>query len=907
MTLNLTLLLLGLGSGAMISLSALGLVLMFRSSGVLNFATGGIGMTCSYVFFDLTKQQQWSVLPAAVGSVVVGAILGLISYGVVIVLPRHSSNIMRVMATLGILVILQSIMQLRYGPNPLVVDDFLPSGMVGFGGGVQIPASRIVLVVVAVLLTAALTSIYTRTRFGLATTAAAENERKLAALGWRIGAVGSLNWSIGGALAGLAGVLLAPITGVALGNGTALTVTVLAAALIGSLRSFSLTLVGGMVIGMLQALFVVRDFGLDGLADAIPFVVIVAVIIFRGRGLPLRSYVGDRLPRVGTGALSPPLIVGGVAGVLILIGPVLNDNGTRALTTSMITAITLLSFTVLVGYAGQMSLAQVTLGAFSGLVAARLVADLGWPFALAMLAGVITVVPVGLLVGLPSARTRGASLAIATLGLAVAIQSLIFQNEAMSGGQVGIPLSVDGSLPIFGIDFGSFFHPDRFAWLVLGFLVVLAVLVANLRRGVVGRHMIAVRSNERAAAGLGINVVSTKLWAFAIASCIAGVAGVLTAFRGTAALFSQITVINNVVMIGYAIVGGVGGALGALFGSALDPGGAGNATLGLVVDVGPVAMGAVGGVLLIFTIITSPDGIAVAVADGFIASRRKRADAKIERWMTGGEGDANWVDDGDAVVRRAVLSVQQITVRFGPVTAVSEVDIRVEPGEIVGVIGANGAGKTTLIDSITGFVAAEGTVRLGDRDLRDLSAHDRARCGLGRSWQSLEIFEDLTVLENLRAAADPRPWWAALADLVHPERNRPTIALRRAVTALGLEDSLGATPGELSTGRRKLVALARTIAAEPSVILLDEPCSGLDHDEREEAGRVITMLAKELGMGVMLVEHDVHLVRQLCDRVVALDFGRTIASGTPEDVLSSPFVASAFLGDVAVATAAGSV
>lgn len=893
MTLNITLLLLGLGSGAMIALSGLGLVLMFRSSGVLNFATGGIGMASAYLYFDMTKTQGWPVPLAVVLCILLGAALGALSYLAVIVLPRQSSNIMRVMATLGILVILQALVQLRYGSNTVAVDDFLPTGSLALGGGVEVANSRIALVIVAILLTIGLSLIYSRTRFGLATTALAENERKLAGLGWRIGVVGSINWAVGGALSGLAGVLLAPVTGVDLGIGTALTVTVLAAALIGGLRSFSLTLAGGMVIGMLQSLFAVEDLGVEGLSEAIPFVVIVGVIIFRGRGLPLRSYIGDRLPKLGTGVVSPPAVIAAVALAVLFIGPILNDNGTRALTTSMLTAITLLSFTVLVGYAGQMSLAQVTLGAFGGFIAAKVTIEWGLPFPLALVAGVLGVIPVGLLVGLPSARARGASLAIATLGLAVAIQALVFGNASLSGGNRGLPLSGTGSFTIFGVDFGSFKYVDRFAYLALGFLVLTAVLVANLRRGVVGRHMIAVRGNERAASALGINVVSTKLWAFAIASAIAGVSGVISVFRGPAALFSNVSVLNNIVTIGYAIVGGVGGALGALFGSFIEPTGAGNSLLGLVLDISPLWMSAIGGALLINAVIQVPDGIGIQVASSFQKKGAQRSEAKIQRWLSSGDRD-----EVEQQVEPATLEVKGITVRFGPVTAVNNVDLTVGPGEIVGVIGANGAGKTTLIDSITGFVPSDGSVRIGDTDLSGLSTHERARRGLGRSWQTLEIFEDLSVLENLRAASDLREPLAPLADLVRPGRSVPSHTLRRAVNALDLEDHLGSSPGELSTGQRKLVALARAISAGPSILLLDEPCSGLDQDERAEVGKVITMLARELGMGVLLVEHDVALVRSLCDRVVALDFGRVIGRGDPDDVLSTPAVAGAFLGEV---------
>ena len=302
MSLNITLLLLGVGAGSIIALSALGLVLMYRSSGVVNFATGGIGMACSFVFWDLTREADWAALPAGIVCVVLGAVLGLITYVLVMVLPRTGSNLTRVIATLAVLIILESAVQIRYGPNPLAVDEYLPKGSVDFGGGVAVPASRLILIAIAVVLSVALALAYSRTTFGLATTAAAENRRKLAAFGWRIGTVGSVNWALGGALAGLAGVLLAPISGVAISNGHTLMVTVLAAALIGGLRSFWWTLAGGIAIGMMQSLFGIHDLGITGLADAVPFIAIIGVLAIRGRSLPLRSFVGERLPRVGTGA-----------------------------------------------------------------------------------------------------------------------------------------------------------------------------------------------------------------------------------------------------------------------------------------------------------------------------------------------------------------------------------------------------------------------------------------------------------------------------------------------------------------------------------------------------------------------------------------------------------------------------
>ena len=897
-----TLLLLGIGSGSLVALSALGLVLMYRSSGVVNFSTGAVGMVCSFVMWDLTRNAGWSAWPAGFVSVLLGALLGVISYVLVMVLPRRNSNLTRVIGTLAILIILESAAQLRYGTDAETVNAFLPSSSINFGGGIAIPTSQVILAGIAVLLTVVLAWAYARTTFGLATTAVSERPRRLAALGWRIGAVGSINWAIGGALAGLAGVLLAPIIGVSIANGNVLTVAVLAAALIGGMRSFTLTLVGGVVIGMLQSLFSIHDLGIPGLADAIPFAAIIGVIAVRGRGLPLRSFVGDRLPSVGSGQFRPATILAGMALVVVLIGFVLNANGVAGLTTTMLTAISLLSLTVLLGYAGQMSLAQYTLAGVGGLIAAQLVGNAGFPFLIALPLAVLGTIPVGLIVGLPSARTRGVSLAIATLGLAVAIQALVFTNDSLSGGLNGIALSSSGNFTILGVDFTSFFHPDRFAFLVLGFIFVLCLLVANLRRSASGRRMIAVRGNERAAAGLGVNVVTTKMWAFGLAAAITAVGGVLSTFESPTAVFTGTSILNNVYYVGYSVVGGVGSVLGALFGGTLDPDGIGSGLLNKLFGIGPVTVALLGGALLLFNIIAAPDGLATMTATQLSEIRERIVGLVFCRRERTERGHRAYLEQGAETtgrVRSSTLKVSSVEVAFGPVTAVDRVELQVQPGEVVGVIGANGAGKTTLIDAITGFVPSKGTIELGDEDLSSLPAHARARAGIARSWQTLELIEDLSVLDNLRTASDSPHWWSVLLDLFRPKRGRPTAALLGAIQSLGLDEHLGRKPSELPTGQRKLVALARAMASEPSVLLLDEPCSGLDQDEREEVGRVIRMLAQTLGMGVLLVEHDIHLVRRIADRIVALDFGRVIATGAPDEVLTDPLVMSAFLGEVA--------
>jgi branched-chain amino acid transport system ATP-binding protein len=252
-----------------------------------------------------------------------------------------------------------------------------------------------------------------------------------------------------------------------------------------------------------------------------------------------------------------------------------------------------------------------------------------------------------------------------------------------------------------------------------------------------------------------------------------------------------------------------------------------------------------------------------------------------------------------------VLQASGVSVHYGGVQALADVDLEVNDGELVGLIGPNGAGKTTFVDALTGFARYTGTLRIDGRDLGGMAAHQRARLGLTRTWQSTELFDDLTVSENLAVGSRrPSPWQAAKELISSQATSTPAIEQALDLVELGWAADL--MPDELSQGQRKLVGVARAIATGPRLMLLDEPAAGLDTAESEELGRRLRSLA-HAGTAMLLIEHDMGLVLSVCDRIVVLEFGKVIAAGTPEEVRRNPRVVEAYLGSAGAQRAAESL
>jgi branched-chain amino acid transport system ATP-binding protein len=248
----------------------------------------------------------------------------------------------------------------------------------------------------------------------------------------------------------------------------------------------------------------------------------------------------------------------------------------------------------------------------------------------------------------------------------------------------------------------------------------------------------------------------------------------------------------------------------------------------------------------------------------------------------------------------AILSTHGLSVRYGGVAALTDVDISVDAGQVVGLIGPNGAGKTTFVDAVTGFARSSGDVRLAGQSIRGVAPHKLAPLGLSRTWQGGELFEDLSVRENLQVADSRRSRrqhvTRALMRNAGREHAEETLAL------LGISSLADAQPEDLSQGHRKLVGVARAVMGRPQVICLDEPAGGLDSAESEALGSVIKGIA-ERGMACLLIDHDMNLVLSISDQVVVLDFGEVIASGSADEVRRDRRVVEAYLGSAATEVA----
>ena len=529
------------------------------------------------------------------------------------------------------------------------------------------------------------------------------------------------------------------------------------------------------------------------------------------------------------------------------------------LTGVLITGVALQSLGLVAGRAGMIALCQMSFAGVGAWTVGYLnVAEVPGGLTVWILLGGLAAVAFGVAIGLPALRLRGINLAIVTLSFATAFDTIL--ATITYPGQTAF-IQVARPAP-FDSDGGYFVF-------ALLFYVAIAVLLEFLARARIGASWLAIRHSERAAAAHGVSIAASKLSAFAISAFIAGISGgLLAGYLGTL-VAENFSMMQSLSLYAVAVMAGARFAEGAIIGALLVimfP--EILRRLSLPQDLGNVLF-AIGATQALST--------GEAMSETFRRLGRKLLPARKQPEKT---APGVLPRPAPGAAPRPVLSIENLTVRYGSVVALDRVNLAVPVGTVAGLIGPNGAGKSTFIDAVTGFLPSyEGSVRLGGEALDRLPAHLRARAGVRRTWQTNRIAPELTVGGYLALAA----------------KGLPETETRKLLAWLDCPDP--ETPvAKVDAGTRRLLDVAGVVAARPAIVLLDEPAAGQSHEETLRLGRRIAEIPELFGTAVLLVEHDMDLVRSVCAEVTVLDFGQVIASGPPARVLTDGTVKKAYLG-----------
>lgn len=565
----------GLVLGSIYAISALGLVLTYTSSRVLNFAHGAIAYSAAVFYYWLNHDQGWSIpLSACITIFVMCPLLGLFLWAVLFRHLTHAPPEVRFVSTVGLWVALPALVKILFPFTKGEVYDargLLEEPTHFFDViGVNVTDAQAAVLISAAVIAIALTVVIRMTPIGLSMRGSVDSPRTARISGINTSAITAGSWMVGTSLAGFAGVLLTPILGLSEIQFTFLLVASLAAAVVGRLTSLPLTFAGAMLIGLLQgiSLDILPDEGVlaKGFRPSLPFIVmLVALLAYQGlrrekfevdlRAGPAEAEAPAPPRRTGWRAAVGPLIV---ALALVSVPLWLDDFWIGVVSQGIALAVLFLTFTLVTGEGGMLSLCQATLAGVGAFGAALLATNAGWPVGLAVLAGACIAVPVGLLVAALSLRLGDIYLALATFAFALLIENLVFAREDFSNFDAGVTLL----RPVFlGIDFND---RTNFYLLLIAVFCVVALLIVTLRRGTSGLVFASMRSSETAAATTGIGIVRTKLLLFGASAFCAGLGGALLAMTIGRATPSSFNVLIGIVWLAIVVTWGVRSVVGAL-------------------------------------------------------------------------------------------------------------------------------------------------------------------------------------------------------------------------------------------------------------------------------------------------------------------------------------------------------
>lgn len=921
--------------GLVYAILAAGFVLIYRATGVLNFAQGEIGAFGVAIFTFLAAGLDVPYWIAFVLAVIASAIVGAVIELSVIRRLFTSSRLVILIATIGIaqLLVVARVSLPKDGSDSTFPLPFTTSWQVT--DSILLVPRDILILIVAPLTIGLLALFMTRTRWGLMVRASAANPDTARVFGISVKQTSTIVWTIAAAFAAVTAIMIAPIQGITPGNivgsgaaaiGPGLMVRALLVSLIARMRSLPMTLVGGLAVGISESLIRANvDQSNRSIVDLWIFgaTVVLVLLWVRGRGddtpfsLSVKvKPIADRLRSIWyvrhLNTMGFALLF-----TLLAVVPLLMRQQSQQFvwTDVLIFAMMAMPLSMLTGWAGQFTLGQF---AFVGLGSGVMVmvthgidlpipfvsgVGLELPWGVALVLATLIGAAAALLIGVSALRVKGPFLAVVTLAFAVAASTWVFKQAWFTGSEYSTTSPFMEPPAFLGLDF-----TDRrtFYYLCLLCLGAMAVLLAKLRKSGIGRSMIAVSDNEDMAAAATVSPTRMKLIAFALSGAMAAFAGCLfITLRVEVVPGSTFTPDVSLLLISTAIIGGVGSIAGPILGA-------------MFVRGIPAAFGDLdevrlltSGMGLLILLMYFPGGlmqIVYGVRDLILGTAERKVDAAQPAETDLGatppsSGPMQWQLGRTIDLEPGVpwLRIENIRVKFGGNHAVDDVSIEVGEGELVGLIGTNGAGKSTLMNAVSGFVPSTGRVELLGHDVSGLAAHRRHRHGLGRGFQAARLYPNLTVRETIMVAQEARESSRLLASMTGLPPS-PSSERRKRAEATELIDFLGLGryadqfTANLSTGTRRIVELGCLLAADAKVLMLDEPTGGVAQRETEAFGPLIVRIRRELGAAMVVIEHDMPLIMGISDRVYCLEAGRVIAEGSPENIRNDPAVIASYLG-----------
>ena len=913
--------------GLIYGMIAMGIVLIYRSTRVINLAVGNMGLPAMGLMAIMVVNYNFPYWVALFVALAVGAIGGGVLELAVVRRLFDAPRVIVLVATIGIAQLMQAILFALPTPTPSTGEGYpIPVGSEWEPfWSIDMDGADLTVLVMVPVIAVGLSIFLNRTIFGQTVQASAGNPDLARLQGINPRTVSLFVWTVAGFLGAIAMIMLAGRRGEATGINNLGPVTMtraLAAAVLAGMYSFPRAVGAGVAIGLLQTHIVRIHLSDPGLFDFVLFVLVVVAIVVQSRGesegKASFAFVSKRRP-------VPEYLRSiwwirhfthfGVAAVLLLgiVVPFIVDAPSRHRIYARIVAFAVcaLSVTIVTGWSGQVSLAQMAFAGFGALLAAGfnrgLHFGIGWgewqwfavtlpdlPFVVSILVASLVTALIAAIVGVGSLRVRGLLLAVSTFTFALAAQVYLFRRDVLDDGQ-GAAVAFDrGSVGWWELE-----SERDFYFFCLASFVVMLVIVARLRRSGIGRAIIAVRDNEDTASAYAVSPVRMKLMSFALAGGIAGFGGALLGgmVENVPLANRFFTLDDSLNVVAMVVIGGLGTLLGPVIGSiwiiGLPSFWPDNALV-------PLFTSSVG---LLVLILYFPAGLVHA---GYVAR-----DAVVDwaaRRRPGPPPKATTAPPAALLTHREVapegdvaLRATGVDVRFGGIRAVAGVDFEAGHGEIVGLIGTNGAGKSTLMNAIGGFVPAEGRFEINGRDVSSMPSHQRARQGLGRTFQSADLFPELTVRETVLVALEARERTGLVSTAFFmPHATRRDRRKRREAAELidfvGLGRFADNFINELSTGTRRIVELAGLLALDAHVLCLDEPTAGLAQREAEAFGPLIKSIQQELDATMVVIEHDMSLIMSLSDRVYCLEDGVVIAEGPPDQVRTDPSVIASYLG-----------